>query len=122
MDANNMNPQVGNGAYNAPQYQVPGGNDPGKGLAAASLVCGILGLCTGWLYGVGCVLGIVGVVLAVVSGNKSQAAGFPKSGLATAGLVCGIIAIVTGAGCLICTVCTGAAVGAGGLAGVLDSL
>lgn len=89
-------------------------NDPGKGMATASLVLGIIGLCTGWLYGVGCVLGIIAVVLAVSSGNKSQAEGFSRSGLATAGLVCGIIAIVSGAGCLICTVC---GAGAGALLG-----
>lgn len=87
--------------------------NPGKGMAAASLVLGIVGLCTDWLYGVGCILGIIALVLAVVSGNKSAAAGCPKSGLATAGLVLGIIAIVWGAGCLICTVCGSAAACAG---------
>ena len=88
-------------------FQRP--NDPGKGTGAASLVLGIVGLCTGWLYGVGCVLGIIGVVLAVVSGNKSSAVGLNRNGLAIGGLVCSIIAIVSGAGCLICTVCAGAA-------------
>ncbi|MBO4889547.1 MAG: hypothetical protein J5574_01030 [Lachnospiraceae bacterium] len=91
-------------------------DNPGKGMAIASLVLGILGVCVGWFYGVGCVLGIIGIVLAVKSGNTDQAAGFPKSGLATAGLVLSIIAVVTGAGCLICTVCTGAAAGCAGLA------
>ncbi len=88
-------------------FQRP--NDPGKGTGAASLVLGIIGLCTGWLYGVGCVLGIIGVVLAVVSGNKSSAVGLNRNGIAIGGLVCSIIAIVSGAGCLICTICTGAA-------------
>ena len=90
-----------------------GGVDPGKGMAIASLVLGIVGLCTGWAWGVGCICGIIGVVLAVSSKNKSQAAGFVPSGLVTAGLVCGIIAIVVGAGCLICTVCGTAANAAG---------
>ena len=88
-------------------FQRP--NDPGKGTGAASLVLGIVGLCTGWLYGVGCVLGIIGVVLAVVSGNKSSTVGLNRNGLAIGGLVCSIIAIVSGAGCLICTVCAGVA-------------
>ena len=92
----------------------------GKGKAIASLILGILGLLTGSLYGVGCILGIIGVVLAVKSGNESQAAGVPKSGLATAGLVLGIIAIVSGAGCLICTVCTGSAAGCAGLTSALS--
>lgn len=95
-------------------------NDPGKGMAIASLVLGIIGVCTGWLYGLGCILGIIGVVLAVRSGNASQADGFPKSGLATAGLILGIIAIVSGAGCLICTVCTGGAAGCAGLSEALS--
>lgn len=98
------------------------GSDPGKSMAIASLVLGILGLFTGWLYGVGCIFGIIGVVLAVKAGNASQAAGYPKSGMTTAGLVLGILSIVFGAGCLICTVCTGSAVGCAGLASALDSM
>ena len=82
-----------------------------NGKAAASLIFGIIGLLTGWFLGVGCVLGIVGVVLAVKSGNERQMDGLPASGLATAGLILGIIAIVYGSGYLICTVCAGAAVG-----------
>lgn len=80
-------------------------NDPGKGMGVASLVLGILGLCTGWLYGVGAILGIIGVVLVAVSGKKSGLVGLPRNGLAIGGLVCSIIAIVSGAGCLMCTVC-----------------
>lgn len=87
-----------------PQYQPS--IDPGKGTGIASMVLGIIGLCTGWAYGLGAVLGIIGIVLAVVSGNKSKAAGLNRNGLSTAGLVCSIIAVCSGAGCLICTVCT----------------
>ncbi|MGN0536397.1 MAG: DUF4190 domain-containing protein [Acutalibacteraceae bacterium] len=86
---------------NSPQQPY----NPGSGVGAASMVLGIVGLCTGWLYGIGCLLGIVGIVLSVVSGNKSKAVGLGWSGLATAGLVCSIIAVCTGAGCLLCTVC-----------------
>ena len=92
------------------------GFNPGKGTATASLVLGVIGLLTGWFYGVGCICGIIAVVLAVSSGNKSQAGGYPKLGLATAGLVLGIISIVLGAGCLACTICGGAAAGASGCA------
>lgn len=90
-----------------PPYQQPQAPfDPGKGMGIASMILGIVGLCTGWLYGVGAILGIVGIVLAVMSRNKSKSVGLPQSGLAVAGLVCSIIAVVSGAGCLICTICT----------------
>ena len=89
-------------------------NDPGKVMAIISLVVGILGILTGWAWGLGCILGVVAVILAIVSGNKSQAAGFSKSGLAIAGLICGIVAILGGAGCLACTICSGCAACADG--------
>lgn len=73
-------------------------------MGIASMVLGIVGLCTGWCWGLGAVLGIVGIVLAVMSGNKSKQAGLKQNGLAVAGLVCSIIAVVCGAGCLICTI------------------
>ncbi len=92
--------------------------DPGKGMGIASLVLGIVGLCTGNLYGLGCVLGIVGIVLAVMSGNKSSSAGLQRNGLAIAGLVLSILSVVVGAGCLICTICTGAGACAGASAGL----
>ena len=100
--------------------------DPGKVMAIVSLILGILGLLTGWLLGLGCILGIVAIILAIISGNKSQAAGFSQSGLAIIGLVCGIIAIVAGAGCLACTVCyactEGASLGIMGCAGLMNGL
>ena len=64
-------------------------NEPGKGLAVASLVLGILSLVfmffsfIGWL---GTILGIIGIILAVVA--KQQGA---KGGMVTAGLVLSII-------------------------------
>ena len=51
-----------------------------NGAAVASLVLGIVGICTGWLYGLGCILGIIGLVMA--STAKKNNGG---SGLATAG-------------------------------------
>lgn len=94
--------------YQQPQYQpqYPTPEDPGKGLGIASMVIGIIGLCTGWCYGLGTILGIVGIVLAVISGNKSKEVGLKQNGLALAGLICSIIAVVAGAGCLICTIAT----------------
>ena len=74
------------------------------GKAGRAMVLGIIGLCTGWCWGVGAVLGIVGIVLAIMSGNKSKQVGLKQNGLAITGLVCSIIAVVCGAGCLICTI------------------
>ena len=75
-----------------------------NGAAVASLVLGIVGLCTGWVYGLGCILGIIGVVLSSSSRSKNG-----DSGLATAGLVLSILAICFGGATLACTVCAGGA-------------
>ena len=75
--------------------------EPSNGAGVAALVLGIVGIVTGWLYGLGCILGIIAVVMAVMSKKNVG-----PNGMATAGLVCGIIAIVFGAVWLVCTVCT----------------
>ena len=80
--------------------------DAGKGLAIASLICGIVGLISAWFFGIGAIIGIVAIILAVISGNKSQASGFKRSALAIVGLILGIVAVVSGSGCLLCTVCS----------------
>ncbi len=94
--------------YQQPQYQqqpqYPTPEDPGRGMGIASMVIGIIGLCTGWCWGLGAILGVVGIVLAVISGNKSKQAGLNQSGFALAGLICSIISVVLGAGCLIYTI------------------
>ena len=84
---------------------------PGKGLATASLVLGIVAVAL-WFFGytslISVILGIIGIVLAVMS--KKQ--GF-DAGIRTAGLILSIIAVVGGAiffiACVACTAC--AAVG-----------
>lgn len=112
-DPQNQQPQYPQQSYQPPQYQQPqyqpqypnqNPEDPGKGMGIASMVLGIIGLCTGWCWGVGAILGIIGIVLAIMSGNKSKQVGLKQNGLAIAGLVCSIIAVVCGAGCLICTI------------------
>lgn len=80
---------------------------PGKGLATASLVLGIISVCL-WFFGytslLSVILGIVGIVLAVMS--KKQ--GF-EGGIRTAGLVLSIIAVVGGViffvACVACAAC-----------------
>ena len=78
--------------------------DPGKTKSIISLVCGIVGLLASFGGGViGIALGIAAIILAVKSGNESQAAGFNRSGMAVAGLVLGIISLVIGVPVFICS-------------------
>lgn len=83
---------------------------PGKSLAIASLVLGIVSVAL-WFFGytslVSVILGIIGIVLAVMS--KKQ--GFME-GIRTAGLVLSIIGVVGGAiffvSCVACAACAAA--------------
>ncbi len=79
-------------------------NNNSNGAAVASLVLGIIGICTGWLYGLGCILGIIGLVMSSIAKKNNGG-----SGMATAGLVLSILAVVFGAVALACTVCVGGA-------------
>lgn len=80
--------------YQPPQYQPPYIlQDPGKGTGTGSLVFGIIGLGTAFL---GLICGIIGIILALISGSKSRSAGLRRNGLATAGLICSIISVVIG--------------------------
>ena len=81
----------------APQYQQPYQqpvNQPGKGLAIASLVCGIAS-CVFFWFGVSAFIsllaGIAGIILAV----NAKKQGF-VGGMLTAGLVLSIIGTVVG--------------------------
>jgi len=89
--------------------QVP--NAPGKGMAIASMVLGILSLVVPY---VGTVLAIVGLILGVVGKKKLTEAGAP-SGMATAGMVMSIIALAWSIACIIILASCAAAGGLGGL-------
>ncbi len=70
---------------------------PGKGLAIASLVLGILACAGGWIIPMwggiaGIISGIVGLVFAIIAKKKAAEAG-QKLGMATAGLVLSIIGL-----------------------------
>ncbi len=91
MDYNN---QVNNGTPTQFQAEVTVAN-PNNGMAIGSLICGIVGILLCCCCGIGAVVGIVGVVLAICS-RKSN--GGKMSGMAIAGLVCSIIAILLGGG------------------------
>ena len=84
----------------------------GKGNAVAGLVLGIVGIVfailNGWFSILGLPVAIVGLVLSVVGGKKLRANDQP-AGIATAGLVLGIIAVVFTAiaffTCGLCVIC-----------------
>ena len=80
MDQENFTPQNGGGQ--------PAGGQPGRGLAIAALVLGILSVLNSW-WGGGIVVCIVGLILAVIARNK----GF-SGGIGTGGLVLSIIGVV----------------------------
>lgn len=99
------------GGYGAPA-PGPNGQVPGKGLAVASMVLGIVALVFLLFFPyLSPILGIVGIVLAVVAKNHGyvggmQSAGFVMSIIATA------LSIITIIACVACL----------GSAGVLDAL
>ena len=82
--------------YGAPQpaYNVPMGpkND---GLSIAALVCGISGLATLVLCGIGIIPAILGVIFGVIGKKKVEQSGgaLQGRGMALAGAICGAVAI-----------------------------
>ena len=114
---NGNSQQYGNPSYTAPQNgqtygtpntygtvppvfnpnPVPQAN-PNNGMAIGSLICGIVGILLCCCCGIGAIVGIVGLVLAILSRKPN---GGKFSGLAIGGLVCSIVAIVFSSGYLI---------------------
>lgn len=103
------------------QNSYPGnqGDEPGKGAAIGSLVCGIVAVVF-WFFGItsilSLILGIVGLILA----GSAKKAGF-EGGIRTAGFVLSLLGIIFGAiifiSCVICAGAVGALSAAGGLDG-----
>ena len=82
-------------APGAPQaYNAPAGpkND---GLSIAALVCGISGLATLVLCGIGIVPAILGVVFGIIGKKKVEQSGgaLQGRGMALAGAICGAVAV-----------------------------
>lgn len=59
-------------------------SEPGKGLAIAGMVCGIVSF-----FCFGFITGLLGVIFGAVAKSKGC-----KSGMATAGIVCGVLGVV----------------------------
>lgn len=96
--------------------QLLGGNPPthvnsGKGMSAAALVLGILGIIGAWIPVVSWftgVLAILGLIFGAIGRKKSLVATGKASGIATAGFILGIIGTVFAFIGIICTVaCAG---------------
>ena len=64
-------------------------NDPGKGMAIASMVLGIISLVIPFA---GIATAVVGLILGVIAMKKQKAVGAP-TGMALAGMVCSIITL-----------------------------
>lgn len=83
----NQPPYQGQNPY-PPQYNYGGQNpvpmeQPGKSMAIASLVCGIISLICFAI-----IAGPLGIIFGVIAKNKGY-----KGGMATAGIVCGAIGV-----------------------------
>lgn len=82
----------------APMPGQPGGMPPGaglpKGLAIASMVCGIVALVLFCIWFISIPTAIVAIILGVVAKGKVKSGQAAGGGMATAGLVCGTIGLV----------------------------
>lgn len=58
-------------------------------MAVAALVLGIISIVTCWIWYIGPVVGIIGIVLGALGRRDPE-----KAGMATAGLACSIIGVV----------------------------
>ncbi|MBQ6381281.1 MAG: FHA domain-containing protein [Clostridia bacterium] len=82
-------PMPQSGGLVAPNVLYPDGKYPGKGMAIAGMVLGIVSLVIPY---VGLVTAIVGIVLSAVAYSKGKKAGI-KIGMAIAGIVCSCVTL-----------------------------
>ena len=100
---NNSNQPIEQPVQSVEQPVEQNNNQPGKGLAIASLILGICSLALSWIVWLGIILGVIAIILAIVSKSKA------KYGMATAGIITGIIGLILSiACCLLCAVCVSA--------------
>ena len=86
------NAPVNPNAYMQSQFYPPN-EPPQSGYAVASLILGIMGLLFGCCYGIGSLLGVASIVLAIISRNYTNDR---MTSVATAGMVCGILSLASG--------------------------
>jgi hypothetical protein len=65
--------------------------DPGRGNAVASLILGVAGVFTFWLFGV---VPLVAFILGMQSRTRSKGARMPMQGMAIAGVILGVLGML----------------------------
>ncbi|WP_406268913.1 DUF4352 domain-containing protein [Streptomyces sp. NBC_00191] len=99
--------------HSGPQhpYGGPGqyatGNPARNGLGTAALVLGIIGTITGlipFLFWLGCILGLLALILGLLSRGRAKRHEATNKGSATAGAVLGLVAVIVGVGVGVVTV------------------
>ncbi|MBQ2800167.1 MAG: DUF4190 domain-containing protein [Lachnospiraceae bacterium] len=94
-----MDNNFNNETFNyTPQPEQPQ-KDPGHGLAIASLVLGILSILSCCCTYLAIILGVVGIVLAIISKSKSLAGKMET--MATVGMILSILGVVIAVGMII---------------------
>ena len=78
-----------------PPLAQPQVSYPGKGLCVASLVLGIASMPCLCCYGIGTLLGLVGMILGIVGIKQAKRANAPY-GMGTAGVILSIIGLILG--------------------------
>ena len=83
--------EPGTGRYSRPETITPA---HGQGMAVASLVLGIAGLLTSWIFGLNLILAVLATVLGVFALDRANRGVAPGKRAALAGLSCGLAALV----------------------------
>lgn len=92
-------------------------NEPGKGLAVASLVLGIIGVVC-WFFGVSSIVSVIVGIIGLILAANSKKQGF-TGGIRTAGFVLSIISLIGGAIAFVaCVICVGGLAAVGAAAGL----
>lgn len=103
-------------SYNS--YSTTAGNpEAGKGMAIASLVCGIVGVVF-FFFGVSSIISLILGILGVVFAGQAKKKG-NTTGMRTAGFIISLIALIGGAIIFVCVLSCAGAVGCAACAGAM---
>lgn len=87
--------------------QTNGGDQPGKGAAIGSLVCGIVSIVF-WFFGLGAIVSVILGIVGLILSSNAKKAGF-VGGMQTAGFVTSLLGLIFGALFFVaCVACAGA--------------
>ena len=97
-------------------YPSNQGDQPGKGQAIGSLICGIVSVVF-WFFGVTAILSLIIGIVGMVLASMAKKQGF-SGGMQTAGFVLSLLGVIFGAIIFVsCVVCAGVLGAAGALGG-----